>query len=128
MPVLGRRELGASILTAVLVGLYLVFLAVGNFLTGREMTALALLLTGAVILLLTGDGDEQPWFSTALAVAAVVCAALSFTLSPVLLLTMSIATTSTLWSVHLAEHVTFAPPEETRHDHHGSDAAARRRR
>ena len=128
MPVLSRRELAATALIAVLVGVYLVFLAVGNFLDLREMTALTLIFTGSVILLLTDD-EQSPavsWFSTLIAVPAVVCATLSLLSPSVLLLTISIATTSTLWSVHIAEHLTFEPPGEARNDHHDSAATARR--
>ncbi|WP_329478794.1 hypothetical protein OG555_39765 [Kribbella sp. NBC_01484] len=110
MPTLGRRDLVASTLIAVLVVLYLLFLASSNFITARGMTCVTLLLSG-VIIILCSDGerpDAVSWQSTILAVAAVAAATLNLALSPsTLLLTIAIATTLALCSAQLAEHLTF---------------------
>jgi hypothetical protein len=110
MVTIPRRYLVATIPVASLAVVYLLFLANSNFITERAMTAVTLMLTGATVLLLA---DVQPgavgWLTPLLAVAAIVCATLSFTLAPTLLLTLSIATTVILWSLQLAEHSTFEP-------------------
>ncbi|MGY4769664.1 hypothetical protein ACXC9Q_22320 [Kribbella sp. CWNU-51] len=73
MPTLRRRDLVASTLIAVLVTLYLLFLASSNFLTIRAMTCATLMLGGAIIILCS-DGerpDAISWLTTILAVTAV---------------------------------------------------------
>ncbi|GAA1599445.1 MULTISPECIES: hypothetical protein [Kribbella] len=103
MATVPRRDLAATIPVAALVAAYLVFLADSNFISGRGISAVALILTGATVLLLTDDSTT--WLTPVLAVPAVVCAAFPV----ILLLTISIATTVTLWTIELAERSTFAP-------------------
>ncbi|MEV0800685.1 hypothetical protein AB0I34_23550 [Kribbella sp. NPDC050281] len=114
MPVFRRRDLAASAVIVVLLALYLPFLALGTFLgigSTDEMTCAVLILTGAIVILLADDGrsDAASWLTPILATAAVACAALSLISAAGTLLPVSVATTVTLWSVQLAEHVTFTP-------------------
>lgn len=113
MPVFRRRDLAASAVIVVLLALYLPFLALDTFLgigSTDEMTCVVLMLTGAIVILLADDGrsDAVSWLTPILATAAVGCAALSLISAAGTLLPISVATTVTLWSIQLAEHVSFA--------------------
>lgn len=98
---------------AALVAVYLLFLANSNFIATRGMTAVTLILTGTTVLLLADDHPGPiTWLTPLLATASVACAAMSFTLAPTTLLTISIATTLTLWTLQLADHLTFEPSQD----------------
>ena len=60
MPTLRRRDLVASTLIAVLVMLYLLFLASSNFLTIRAMTCATLMLGGAIIIVCSDSERFDP--------------------------------------------------------------------
>jgi hypothetical protein len=74
------------------------------------MTCATLMLGGAVILVCS-DGerpDALSWLTAILSVAAVAAGTLALAVSPsALFLTVAIATTLAVWSVQLAEHLTF---------------------
>ena len=110
MVTLRRRDLVASTLIAVLVMLYLLFLASSNFLTIRAMTCTTLMLGGAIIIVCS-DGerpDAFSWLTAILSVTAVAAGTLALAVSPsTLFLTVAVATTLAVWSVQLAEHLTF---------------------
>jgi NAD/NADP transhydrogenase beta subunit len=114
MPTLRRRDLVASTLIAVLVMLYLLFLASSNFLTIRAMTCATLMLGGAIIIVCS-DGerpDAISWLTTILGVTAVAAGTVALAVSPsTLFLTVAVATTLAVWSVQLAEHLTFTSRE-----------------
>ena len=114
MPTLRRRDLVASTLIAVLVAIYLLFLASSNFLTVRAMTCATLMLGGAIIIVCS-DGerpDAISWLTTILGVTAVAAGILALAVSPsTLFLTVAIATTLAVWSVQLAKHLTFKSRE-----------------
>ena len=114
MPTLRRRDLVATTLIAVLVMLYLLFLASSNFLTIRAMTCATLMLGGAIIIVCS-DGerpDAISWLTTILGVTAVAAGTLALAVSPsTLFLTVAVATTLAVWSVQLAEHLTFKSRE-----------------
>jgi len=114
MPTLRRRDLVASTLIAVLVAIYLLFLASSNFLTIRGMTCATLMLGGAIIIVCS-DGerpDAISWLTTILGVTAVAAGTLALAVSPsTLFLTVAVATTLAVWSVQLAEHLTFTSRE-----------------
>ena len=113
MPTLRRRDLVASTLIAVLVLLYLPFLASSNFLTIRAMTCATLMLGGAIIILCS-DGerpDALSWLTTILAVTAVAAGTAALAVSaPTLCLTAAVGLTLAVWSIGIAEHLTFTPP------------------
>jgi len=113
MPTPRRRDLVASTLIAVLVLLYLVFLASSTFLTIRAMTCATLMLGGAIIILCS-DGeppDALSWLTAILAVTAVAAGTVALAVSAsTLFLTAAIAITLAVWSIQLAEHLTFTPP------------------
>ena len=114
MPILSRRDLAAAILIAVLLAIYVLFLASSNLVSGRQAACATLIVSGTVIILCPDDGrpDAISWLVAFLAVAAVASATLSIAgPRPTLLLTISIATTLTLWCIHLAEHITFTSPD-----------------
>ena len=114
MPTLRRRDLVASTLITVLVAIYLLFLASSNFLTIRAMTCATLMLGGAIIIVCS-DGerpDAISWLTTILGVTAVAAGTLALAVSPsTLFLTVAVATTLAVWSVQLAEHLTFTSRE-----------------
>ncbi|TCC44876.1 hypothetical protein E0H73_45175 [Kribbella pittospori] len=115
MPVLRRRDLAASVLIAVLLALYLPFLALGTFLgigSSDDMACTVLILSGATVVLLADDDryDAASWLTPILATAAVACAALSLISAAGILLPVAVATMLTLLCIQLAEHITFAPP------------------
>ena len=114
MPTLRRRDLVASTLIAVLVAIYLLFLASSNFLTIRAMTCATLMLGGAIIIVCS-DGerpDAFSWLTAILSVTAVAAGTLALAVSPsTLFLTVAVATTLAVWSVQLAEHLTFTSRE-----------------
>jgi hypothetical protein len=107
MPV--RRCVIAAIPLGLLIALYGTFLASSNLIPVRAMAATTLLGTGTLTLLLTDEHDPPgiAWLTPVLAVPATVCAALAPVLAPKLLLTVAIATVLTLWTLQLAEHITF---------------------
>ncbi|WP_328519819.1 hypothetical protein [Kribbella sp. NBC_00359] len=114
MPTLRRRDLVATTLIAVLVMLYLLFLASSNFLTIRGMTCATLMLGGAIIIVCSDSErpDAISWLTTILGVTAVAAGTLALAVSPsTLFLTVAVATTLAVWSVQLAEHLTFTSRE-----------------
>lgn len=113
MPTLRRRDLVASTVIAVLVTLYLVFLASSNFLTIRAMTCVTLMLGGAVIIACSDSErpDALSWLTAILSVAAFAAGTLALAVAPsALSLAVAVATTLAVWSVQLAEHLTFTSP------------------
>ncbi|MFI5696408.1 hypothetical protein ACIA58_31415 [Kribbella sp. NPDC051586] len=125
MPGLPRRDLLATLLMVALLAVHLPFVAIGN----RAGGCLSLLLIGAAILVLAPALRPDPagWLITFLAVASTTTGALVIALpTSVVLATISVAAAVVLWSVSLAEHLTFSTPEEPHDDPVGSTAAARR--
>jgi hypothetical protein len=113
------RDLAATGLVVVLVAVYLGFLAYGELPlieNTRDMTALALILGGAVIYVLLGveQYDAVGWIILAAAVVAVVLGVLALILAETaaadVLLAAFVATVLIVWAIELTEHISFPTP------------------
>jgi hypothetical protein len=123
----GRRLLVAAIPLCLLIALYGMFLATSNLIPARAMTAAVLICVGVITILLADPHDPPVvgWLTPVLALPATVCAVLAMTQAPELFRTLAIATTLALWTVQLAEHLTFGPPRTVRVDPDDPPSATR---
>ncbi|MEI8406538.1 MULTISPECIES: hypothetical protein [unclassified Kribbella] len=114
------RDLAATGLAITLAVLYLAFRSIEQLPlieSTRDMTSVALILGGALVLLLLSVEryDVVGLLTLSLAVLSVVLGACSLALADTAaadtLLTAFIATVLAVWAIELAEHVTFSAPE-----------------
>ncbi|MER7246876.1 hypothetical protein [Kribbella sp. NPDC000426] len=122
---LSRRDTSTTVLMVALLAVHLPFVALSN----RATSCLSLLLIGAAVLVLTPAlrPDLTGWLSAFLALTSVTAGAIVIGLpTSSVLATVSVATALVLWSVNLADHLTFSTPEEHHDDPVDSAAVARR--
>jgi len=115
---LRTRDVVATILVGTLVVPYVAVLVGKEVLLAedrRAMSALALMLSGSALVMLSDDqyDDAVSWLATLLSAAAttsgLLALALADTSAAEILLTVFVGLVMTVWAVQLAEHLTFQP-------------------